>query len=105
MNAETHQRDLVAGHIRYVSRCFKVTIGTYLLSIRKHMVSLRGSKFGSRVAMLCCNPSHATRPGPGAGMQIGRFNNFNDDKFSAASSSGGRFSRGGAWTPGYGPPR
>ncbi|CAG7931797.1 unnamed protein product [Penicillium olsonii] len=105
MNAETYQRDLVAGHIRYVSRCFKVTIGTYLLSIRKHMVSLRGSKFGSRVAMLCCNPSHATRPGPGAGMQIGRFNNFNDDKFSAASSSGGRFSRGGAWTPGYGPPR
>ena len=31
----------------------------------KHMVSLRGSKFGSRVAMLCCNPMQATRPGPG----------------------------------------
>lgn len=30
--------------------------------IRKHMVSLRGSKFGSRVAMLCCNPASVTRP-------------------------------------------
>ncbi len=29
------------------------------------MVSLRGSKFGSRVAMLCCNPASITRPGPG----------------------------------------
>ena len=29
------------------------------------MVSLRGSKFGSRVAMLCCNPAQVTRPGPG----------------------------------------
>ncbi|KAJ5343353.1 uncharacterized protein N7506_003177 [Penicillium brevicompactum] len=85
MNAETHQRDLVAGHIR------------------KHMVSLRGSKFGSRVAMLCCNPSHATRPGPGAGMQIGRFNNFNDEKFTPASSSGNRFGRGSTWVPGYTP--
>ncbi|KAE8134902.1 armadillo-type protein [Aspergillus pseudotamarii] len=51
MNAALHQRELVASHIR------------------KHMVSLRGSKFGSRVAMLCCNPSHITRPGPGAKYQ------------------------------------
>jgi hypothetical protein len=37
------------------------------------MVSLRGSKFGSRVAMLCCNPASVTRPGPGmaTGMQGG----------------------------------
>ncbi|KAH2194774.1 hypothetical protein KXW59_006025, partial [Aspergillus fumigatus] len=63
MNAAPHQRELVASHIR------------------KHMVSLRGSKFGSRVAMLCCNPSHTTRPGPGAGMQIGRFSNLNDDRY------------------------
>lgn len=35
--------------------------------IRKHMVSLRGSKFGSRVGMLCTNHAIATRPGPGAG--------------------------------------
>lgn len=47
MNTHHHQREQVASHIR------------------KHMVSLRGSKFGSRVAMLCCNPSQATRPGPG----------------------------------------
>lgn len=33
--------------------------------IRRHMVSLRGSKFGSRVGMLCTNPAVATRPGPG----------------------------------------
>ncbi|KPI37940.1 Meiotic coiled-coil protein 2 [Cyphellophora attinorum] len=46
MNAHHHQREQVAVHIR------------------KHMVSLRGSKFGSRVAMLCCNPGMATRPGP-----------------------------------------
>ncbi|KAJ5145622.1 uncharacterized protein N7515_000186 [Penicillium bovifimosum] len=82
MNACPHQRELVASHIR------------------KHMVSLRGSKFGSRVAMLCCNPSHATRPGPGAGMQVGRFNSFSDDKFST-SQSGGRFGRGHQWGPNH----
>jgi len=48
MNTHQQQREQVAIHIR------------------KHMVSLRGSKFGSRVAMLCCNPASATRPGPGA---------------------------------------
>jgi hypothetical protein len=46
MNTHHHQREQVAVHIR------------------KHMVSLRGSKFGSRVAMLCCNPASVTRPGP-----------------------------------------
>ncbi|KAI0534288.1 armadillo-type protein [Xylaria digitata] len=40
--------------------------------IRKHMVSLRGSKFGSRVGMLCTNPAIATRPGPGVGPGAGR---------------------------------
>ncbi|KAI1820655.1 armadillo-type protein [Xylaria intraflava] len=40
--------------------------------IRKHMVSLRGSKFGSRVGMLCTNPAIATRPGPGVGPGVGR---------------------------------
>lgn len=39
--------------------------------IRKHMVSLRGSKFGSRVGMLCTNPAIQTRPGPGVGPAIG----------------------------------
>ncbi|KAK3946314.1 armadillo-type protein [Diplogelasinospora grovesii] len=39
--------------------------------IRKHMVSLRGSKFGSRVGMLCTNHAVATRPGPGVGPAIG----------------------------------
>ncbi|KAL5355458.1 armadillo-type protein [Aspergillus floccosus] len=85
MNAAPHQRELVASHIR------------------KHMVSLRGSKFGSRVAMLCCNPSQTTRPGPGAGVQIGRFGNFNDDRFSAQGQHGGRYSRGNQWSPGYAP--
>ncbi|KAF1935471.1 ARM repeat-containing protein [Clathrospora elynae] len=55
-NSGTHHRELVGGHIR------------------KHMVSLRGSKYGSRVAMLCCNPAIATRPGPPAGM-IPRYGN------------------------------
>ncbi|GAQ09020.1 hypothetical protein ALT_6341 [Aspergillus lentulus] len=85
MNAAPHQRELVASHIR------------------KHMVSLRGSKFGSRVAMLCCNPSHTTRPGPGAGMQIGRFSNLNDDRYHLAGQHGGRFSRGNPWNPNYPP--
>ncbi|KAE8367443.1 armadillo-type protein [Aspergillus caelatus] len=85
MNAALHQRELVASHIR------------------KHMVSLRGSKFGSRVAMLCCNPSHITRPGPGAGMQIGRFTNFNDDRYQISGQNGGRFSRGSQWNPNYPP--
>lgn len=40
--------------------------------IRKHMVSLRGSKFGSRVGMLCTNPAVATRPGPGVGPVLNR---------------------------------
>lgn len=35
--------------------------------MRKHMVSLRGSKFGSRVGMLCTNPAVQTRPGPPGG--------------------------------------
>ncbi|KAL9050493.1 MAG: hypothetical protein Q9162_006600 [Coniocarpon cinnabarinum] len=46
LNADVPHRETVAQHIR------------------KHMVSLRGSKFGSRVALLCCNPSVTTRPGP-----------------------------------------
>ena len=37
------------------------------------MVSLRGSKFGSRVGMLCCNPAYATHPGPGAGLAPNRY--------------------------------
>ncbi|KAI9742441.1 MAG: hypothetical protein M1818_003975 [Claussenomyces sp. TS43310] len=44
---------------------------TVACHIRKHMVSLRGSKFGSRVGMLCTNPAIATRPGPGVGPAIG----------------------------------
>ncbi|KAI8623523.1 ARM repeat-containing protein [Xylariaceae sp. FL1651] len=53
-HASPQHRDIVAAHIR------------------KHMVSLRGSKFGSRVGMLCTNPAIATRPGPGVGPGIGR---------------------------------
>ncbi|KAI9791250.1 MAG: hypothetical protein M1833_001563 [Piccolia ochrophora] len=60
------QRELVASHVR------------------RHMVSLRGSKFGSRVAMLCCNPASATRPGPGTGVPMGRFPNprFGGSRYS-----------------------
>lgn len=67
----------------------------------KHMVSLRGSKFGSRVAMLCCNPSHATRPGPGTGIQVGRFNQFNEDRFPSTGQNGNRFNRGNQWNANY----
>ncbi len=37
------------------------------------MVSLRGSKFGAKVGMLCCNPAVATRPGPAVPPYINRF--------------------------------
>lgn len=67
------------------------------------MVSLRGSKFGSRVAMLCCNPSHATRPGPGAGVPVNRFANSNDDRLPATNNSGGRFGRNNHWATNYPP--
>ncbi|KAI5919002.1 armadillo-type protein [Camillea tinctor] len=53
-HASAQHREVVAAHIR------------------KHMVSLRGSKFGSRVGMLCTNPAVATRPGPGVGSSIAR---------------------------------
>ncbi|KAH6891151.1 armadillo-type protein [Thelonectria olida] len=49
-NAASQHREIVAAHIR------------------KHMVSLRGSKFGSRVGMLCTNHAVTTRPGPGVGI-------------------------------------
>ncbi|RAK80466.1 Pumilio-family RNA binding repeat protein [Aspergillus fijiensis CBS 313.89] len=85
INASPHQRELVASHIR------------------KHMVSLRGSKFGSRVAMLCCNHSHTTRPGPGAGLSVNRFGNFGDDRYQMPGQHGGRFSRATQWNPNYPP--
>lgn len=49
-NSSAHHREIVAAHIR------------------KHMVSLRGSKYGSRVAMLCSNPANQIRPGPPTGL-------------------------------------
>ncbi|EDN09765.1 conserved hypothetical protein [Histoplasma mississippiense (nom. inval.)] len=85
MNSAAHQREIVATHIR------------------KHMVSLRGSKFGSRVAMLCCNPSHITRPGPGAGVQVNRFSNPGGEDRFPATQPAGRFSRGSQWGSSYPP--
>ncbi|KAL1628987.1 hypothetical protein SLS54_001678 [Diplodia seriata] len=57
-NSSPQHREIVASHVR------------------KHMVSLRGSKYGSRVAMLCSNPAYATRPGPPAGMQLNRNSSY-----------------------------
>ena len=54
----------------------------------KHMVSLRGSKFGSRVGMLCCNPAYATHPGPGVGLPPA-------NRFTSAQHTSSRF--GGAY--------
>lgn len=53
--------------------------------------------------MLCCNPSHTTRPGPGAGVQLSRFGNPNDERYPVASQIGGRFNRGNQWNTGYPP--
>ncbi|EZF22274.1 hypothetical protein H112_04730 [Trichophyton rubrum D6] len=84
LNAGNQHRELVAGHIR------------------KHMVSLRGSKFGSRVAMLCCNPNHVTRPGPGAGIQISRFNSPSEDR-GPSTMNGARYNRSSQWSSNYPP--
>ena len=48
------------------------------------MVSLRGSKFGSRVGMLCCNPAYTTHPGPGMGVPA-------NNRFSSAPANVPRF--------------
>lgn len=61
-HADPQRREIVASHIR------------------KHMVSLRGSKYGSRVAMLCSNPAIATRPGPPTGIPMGRNNGGYGDR-------------------------
>ena len=49
-NSSARHRQIVASHIR------------------KHMVSLRGSKYGSRVANLCSNPVNQIQPGPSTGL-------------------------------------
>lgn len=85
-HANAHHREVVASHIRYVVS--RKATGALLKFHSKHMVSLRGSKFGSRVGMLCCNPAYATRPGPGVGPPANRFN-------PTTNIPGGRF--GGAY--------
>lgn len=70
-NAGPHHREVVSMHVR------------------KHMVSLRGSKYGSRVAMLCGNPQSATRPGAPADFQIGRYNNQNGANNGIGMGMGG----------------
>jgi hypothetical protein len=68
-NSSTQHREIVGSHIR------------------KHMVSLRGSKYGSRVAMLCCNPALTTRPGPPSGM-VPRYNNNNNNNPMPRTTNG-----------------
>ena len=65
-NADSQRREIVAAHIR------------------KHMVSLRGSKYGSRVAMLCSNPAYSTRPGPPTGMPPSRSSARYGESFSGS---------------------
>ncbi|KAI9820924.1 MAG: hypothetical protein M1826_000799 [Phylliscum demangeonii] len=54
LNSDLAHRELVTSHIR------------------RHTVSLRGSRWGSRVAMLCLHPALTTRPGPGTGPYYNR---------------------------------
>ncbi len=69
-NADPQRREVVAAHVR------------------KHMVSLRGSKYGSRVAMLCSNPAVATRPGPPTAISLNRNNSSFGDRFGPADRFG-----------------
>ncbi|KAL2057826.1 hypothetical protein ABVK25_001443 [Lepraria finkii] len=72
-HANPTHRDIVASHIR------------------KHMVSLRGSKFGSRVGMLCCNPAYATHPGPGVGVGLPPTRSFSVQNTSNIPRLGGAY--------------
>ncbi|KAK4975619.1 hypothetical protein LTR66_010943 [Elasticomyces elasticus] len=78
-HADPQRREIVATHIR------------------KHMVSLRGSKYGSRVAMLCCNPAVTTRPGPPAGLPTLMRNNsgYSERSQYPVANRGGMY--GGAY--------
>ena len=78
-HADPQRREIVAGHIR------------------KHMVSLRGSKYGSRVAMLCCNPAVATRPGPPVGLPMANRGGYRDGPYG----NGNRGYNGGGYNGGY----
>ena len=55
------------------------------------MVSLRGSKFGSRVGMLCCNPAYATYPGPGVGVGLPPTRSFSIQNTSNIPRFGGAY--------------
>ena len=55
------------------------------------MVSLRGSKFGSRVGMLCCNPAYATHPGPGVGVGIPQNRSFSTQNTGNVPRFGGAY--------------
>ena len=89
-HANSNHRDIVASHIRHVEHS-STKSRVWLTVCSKHMVSLRGSKFGSRVGMLCCNPAYATHPGPGVGLAQTR-------SFTAQSSSSSGIARfGGAY--------
>ena len=81
-HAGAQHREIVASHIRWVDLDTKSAQTD--LTGSKHMVSLRGSKFGSRVGLLCCNPAYATRPGPAVANASNRFN-------STTSTSNSRF--------------
>ena len=57
------------------------------MNCSKHTVSLRGSKYGSKVAQLCCNPAYTTHPGPGVGIGLSsnRYMGFsNSSRYSGA---------------------
>ena len=87
-NADSQRREMVAANIR------------------KHMVSLRGSKYGSRVAMLCSNPALSTRPGPPTGLTLNRNNSGFGDRFGAELTNSFSSERqfGGMTRGGYGAP-
>jgi hypothetical protein len=63
VNSSPHLREIVASEVRCVFPLHCPCVVCINAFRSRHMVSLRGSKFGSRVAMLCCNPAFTIRPG------------------------------------------
>jgi Pumilio-family RNA binding repeat len=75
-NANSQFRDLVAGHIN------------------KHLVSLRGSKYGSRVAMLASNSGRPMRSGPASSAAMAPRYSYHHGPGTFMSSAGLPSTRG-----------
>jgi hypothetical protein len=105
LNTEGELHESVAAHIRYVFPSLWSSTAAVRLTTgdSKHMVSLRGSKYGSRVAMLACNQTSLTRPNVPATMPPPRL--YSSNGYGSNNGYGGGYgnnSYGMGYGNGYG---